>query len=271
MHLIKEVAKADVFLEANISLKTAIVGLIFKRKWVVSHHLPYTHQSTWQGKLKNRLTKFSFNISVSEYIKSTLLGSSVVIPNFFSPSFRVLDNVQRANAIIFVGRLVSDKGISDLILALKQIRTVFPNVTCSVVGNGPERKSIEGLIDETRQQDKIKLMGPVVGENLVRLMNEHTIMVIPSRWPEPFGIVALEGLACGCVIVCSSDGGLREASGGFGIYFKNGDVTDLANGLRRALELKSDKHSELEVKSFLRNHTVDAIADRYIETFLGLQ
>ena len=60
-------------------------------------------------------------------------------------------------------------------------------------------------------------------------------MVIPSRWAEPFGVVALEGIACGCVVVGSEAGGLKEAIGPCGITFANGSERALADALKRIL------------------------------------
>lgn len=52
-------------------------------------------------------------------------------------------------------------------------------------------------------------------------------MVVPSLWDEPFKIVALEGIACGCVVVGSKGGGLKDAIGPCGLTFDNGDVAGL--------------------------------------------
>ena len=62
------------------------------------------------------------------------------------------------------------------------------------------------------------------------------ILVVPSRWREPFGIVALEGIACGCVAVGSAEGGLTEAIGSCGLTFPNGDGPALASVLARLLD-----------------------------------
>jgi glycosyltransferase involved in cell wall biosynthesis len=72
-------------------------------------------------------------------------------------------------------------------------------------------------------------------EALVRELNRHKIMVAPSTYHEPFGIVALEGIACGCVVVGSERGGLREAIGPCGPTFPNGDAAALAECLRELL------------------------------------
>ena len=48
---------------------------------------------------------------------------------------------------------------------------------------------------------------------MVEELNRHEIMVVPSRWNELFGVVALEGMACGCAMLVSDGGGLPDAVG----------------------------------------------------------
>ena len=79
-------------------------------------------------------------------------------------------------------------------------------------------------------------------------MRRHKIMVIPSLYDEPFGIVALEGIASGCVVVGSQGGGLKDAIGPCGITFPNGDVAALASCLE-ALLSQRDARNALRVNS----------------------
>jgi glycosyltransferase involved in cell wall biosynthesis len=99
-------------------------------------------------------------------------------------------------------------------------------------------------------------------------LNDHQIMVVPSRWDEPFGIVALEGIACGCVVVGSENGGLREAIGPCGITFPNGSVDELATVLRKLLgdpELCSSLRSQRE--AHLARFEARTIACEYLRIF----
>ena len=88
---------------------------------------------------------------------------------------------------------------------------------------------------------------------MAELLNRHRILVVPSRWAEPFGIVALEGIACGCVVVGSENGGLKEAIGPCGITFENGNVRALADQLKRLL-------NEPEAQASFRQHAVEHLA-----------
>ena len=71
------------------------------------------------------------------------------------------------------------------------------------------------------------------GPDVVALLNRHLIIVVPSRWQEPFGLVALEGIACGCVALGANCGGLPNAIGGAGATFLHEDVDDAACWIER--------------------------------------
>ncbi|HMI66034.1 MAG TPA: glycosyltransferase, partial [Cyclobacteriaceae bacterium] len=253
---------------ANISLKTWWIGLLNKKKWFVLHHLTYTHIQRWQEVLKNQLTRFSNNISASHYIANTLKGKSAVIPNFFADEFRRVETIKKEKDIVFVGRLVSDKGADDLVNALIILNGRGIALSCAIIGEGPERDKLMHLIRESGLETNVTLKGPMKGASLVDEINAHKMMVVPSKWPEPFGVVVLEGLACGCRIVCSSDGGLPESSNGFGLLYPNHDVVALGDRIYEALLAGAFPESETKaVQSYLRTRTATAIADRYIHIF----
>ncbi|MFX7784778.1 glycosyltransferase, partial [Acinetobacter baumannii] len=77
----------------------------------------------------------------------------------------------------------------------------------------------EKLSENAGQKNKIQFAGLLNGVALANALNNCKVMVIPSIWEEPFGIVALEGLASGCIIACSDRLGLREATGGYAFLF----------------------------------------------------
>ena len=109
-------------------------------------------------------------------------------------------------------------------------------------------------------------MGSKIGEELVRILNEHQIIVIPSLWYEPFGIVALEGIACGCVAIGSEGGGLKDAIGPCGVTFPNGDVKALTQTLVDVLT-NPDKLSSYRAKieSHLARHKKAEVAKSYLQ------
>jgi Glycosyltransferase len=89
-------------------------------------------------------------------------------------------------------------------------------------------------------------------------------LVVPSRYDEPFGIVALEGIACGCLVVGSSGGGLKEAIGPCGLTFPNGDAVALTNLLDRLLADPGAGHDLLgHAPEHLARHSAAAVALSY--------
>lgn len=113
---------------------------------------------------------------------------------------------------------------------------------------------------------RVVFVGSKVGEELVSLLNEHQIMVIPSLYDEPFGVVALEGIACGCVVVGSEGGGLKDAIGSCGLTFPNGNVEQLTNILFNLLTHPEQmKFYRDNAELHLARHTSKAIAKEYMK------
>ncbi|MFM9161187.1 MAG: glycosyltransferase, partial [Dolichospermum sp.] len=91
----------------------------------------------------------------------------------------------------------------------------------------PEESKLIQQAKDLKINDQVTFAGVKLEHELTKLLNAHQIMVVPSLWNEPFGIVALEGIACGCVVVGSEGGGLKDAIGTCGVTFANGNVEQL--------------------------------------------
>jgi glycogen synthase len=176
--------------------------------------------------------------------------------------------VRRDGDLVFLGRLVSDKGADTLLRALGELKAAGLQPRLSIVGSGPEEEMLRALSAELGLEAQVTFAGAQSGEPLARLINAHRIMVVPSRWAEPFGIVALEGIACGCVVVGSSGGGLPDAIGPCGLCFPNGDSSALAAALRRLLtEQGLIAHFRAGAAAHLARHTTRAVAGEYLRVF----
>jgi glycogen(starch) synthase len=231
--LLRAVASCDVFFQANVSLRGLWPLLLARRPWAVSHHSWYCRADgriAWQDRLKRFLLRYAaVSISVSRAMAADLETSSKVIPNAYRDDFfRVLPGIERTRDLVFVGRLVSDKGVDLLLAALGRLAEAGIRPGLTVVGDGPELSSLWFQARRLGLLPQIDFAGTRTGEELVALLNRHRILVVPSRYNEPFGIVALEGIACGCGVVGSAGGGLPEAIGPCGLTFRNGDVGELA-------------------------------------------
>lgn len=241
-NLITLLQSSDLVFQNNISLRSLLPALLLKKRALVVHQ-------TWirntrgkigsMGRLKRMLLGRVTNVAISQAIADDIARTCTIIPNPYRDElFRIVPSAVRNKTLVFVGRLVSDKGVDLLLRVLVQLRRdeIKPDLT--IVGTGPEQENLAALTRDLKLQDQVSFAGQKTGEELVRLLNQHRIMVIPSLWAEPFGVVALEGIACGCAIIGSEAGGLKEAIGPCGITFENGNEGALADALKRLLRDK---------------------------------
>lgn len=260
----------EVYFQGCVSLK-GIWSLFFvHRPFVITHQTWYRRNDGsegWQDYLKKFISRFAINISVSHSIAEALSTSSTVIPNSYREDiFYEMPEICRDRELVFLGRLVSDKGVNLLIDALNQLKSMGLTPRLTIVGSGEEEDKLRQQIIDYELDSQITFVGVKLEQELAKLLNSHQIMVIPSLWDEPFGIVALEGIACGCVIVGSERGGLKDAIGSCGVTFPNGDVQALTQVLFNLL------HNPAQLSIYRANspdhllrHQKSAIATAYLE------
>lgn len=114
--------------------------------------------------------------------------------------------------ILFVGRLVKQKGVEYLLRAIYQAKEQFPDIRLKIVGNGELDSTLKRLCTNFMISDRVEFLEWKSGQELVRLYQKAQMVVIPSIY-EPFGMTALEALACQRPVVASRVGGLQEIIG----------------------------------------------------------
>lgn len=261
-----------VFYMPNFSLKgTWFLPFLPFKKWIVSHNDLYLSKTTnFTIKLKLLAIKLaSENIAVSNYVAKYVKSNTRIIYNCYDNEvFKIYHNEQKQFNFIFLGRLVSQKGCDLLIRACSNLD---PSFSLNIIGDGPERECLENLVKSLKLEKNIRFLGIVEGEPLARLLNKHDTMVIPSVQEEGFGIVALEGMACGCKIIAANAGGLPEAVNGFGKLFDMGNQHELEELLKNDLkESKIEPPFELnaEMQQYLCKQHKKVIAEEYLKLFV---
>jgi len=257
---------ADVVFQNNIELGTLWPALFSRKPLVVSVRTWIRSSSGYRRPVDwlklYALRRADAVIAISEAIRLDSFAGAVVFGNPYRSSlFRQLQDVHRTESVAFLGRLVSDKGADILVRAISQMRNGPREV--SVIGSGPEEANLRELGKDLGV--RVRFVGQLQGEELVRELNRHEVLVVPSRWAEPFGNVALEGMACGCVVIGSKGGGLPDAIGQGGLLFERGSASDLADVLSSVLESPELRQSlRKKATEHLRMHTEDVVAARYL-------
>jgi len=140
--------------------------------------------------------------------------------------------------ILCLGRLVPEKGFDLALAAFATIRDRFPGLHLIIAGDGPERVRLEQQVVELGLNGVVEFKGWVAPESVPVLMNTATIVVMPSRWQEPFGLVALEAALMARPIVATRVGGLPEvvANERTGLLVEPEDSQALARAITFLLE-----------------------------------
>ncbi len=202
--------------------------ILLKKKYSNIHTYLYAHanlkdilrEDKIQSIVGKAIFKKAYNlcdsvIAISESVKNSFLdyGYSLdkihVIYNGvdcskFSPKISATDD---AIHIVYVGRLIKQKGVDRLIKAISCIKT-DKAFKCDIVGDGTERGNLEQLSNELKVNDKVIFHG--IRKDVPEFLPKEDIFVHPAAWEEGFGIAVVEAMAAGLVPVAFNKGAIPE-------------------------------------------------------------
>lgn len=137
--------------------------------------------------------------------------------------------------VAFVGRLSAAKGLDVLLHALAAVPSDWERLL--VVGDGWHRAECERLARRLGLADRVDWLGRLDGPGVAAAIRSARVVAVPSRWPEPFGIVGLEAMAQARAVVASRGGGIPEwlDDGETGLLVRPDDAAQLARALRTVL------------------------------------
>lgn len=139
--------------------------------------------------------------------------------------------------LLCLGRLVKEKGFDLALHAFARLGPGFEQVRLIIAGEGPERGALEGLAATLDLTARVEFTGIVDREEIGALINRSTLMLVPSRWEEPFGIVCLEAGMMARPVVANRVGGIPGVIGDrvTGLLVENENPEALADAIRSLL------------------------------------
>lgn len=161
-------------------------------------------------------------------------------------NFREKYSISQSSIVIsFTGRLLSIKGLPNLVTAFQKIQKEYQNVYLFIAGDGELR---EFLLKQNICN--VILLGKLKHDQVYDLLKNTDIFCLPSR-SEGFSTSVLEAIACHCYIVTTNTGGANEMllEGQCGEILNDGSVLSIYEGLKKAILLQ-DKRSELSEKAY---------------------
>jgi len=182
------------------------------------------------------LTDFAAVIVPSVYLQKELSLAGVdstkiqVIPPFVHGLDQTSGPAGFGRNVLFAGRIVWAKGVFDL---LKAMTLVNGNVRLMVSGAGTVDQALADKTAELRLKDRIEFLGWTPHQAMAGLYRRARLVVMPSRWQEPFGLVGLEAQALARPVLAYDVGGIKEwlQDGRTGLTVPAGNTLALAAGM----------------------------------------
>jgi glycosyltransferase involved in cell wall biosynthesis len=205
----------------------------------------------WHGLLQTWDKKISLYIALTQFarvqfVEGGLPASKIMVkPNFIEPDPGQSDSEREG--ILYVGRLVPEKGISTLIHAC----TRLPGIRLTIAGDGPIRDELHGLVRSLSLSERVTFVGRLDPDDVKNRMGQAQLLVFPSEWYEGFPVTLAESFACGTPVVASRLGSMAEIvePNQTGWLFRPGDAEDLANTISAGL---ADKTKLLKMSAACR-------------------
>ncbi|MGB3366946.1 MAG: glycosyltransferase family 4 protein, partial [Acidaminobacteraceae bacterium] len=177
-------------------------------------------------------------------------------------------NMNFDKIVSFAGKLTHFKGVDILLKAAKIYeKDLDESVATIIAGNGELYEELNELRSELKLKN-IYFLGHVSQEELVKLYNIADVSVVPSR-TEPFGLVAIEALACATPVVGTNQGGLPDfITKDVGTLVAVGDDMELADAIIEELT-RSDREKRSEFchkyakENFSWKHSIGEVEDLY--------
>lgn len=170
-----------------------------------------------------------------------------------------------------LGRLHVDKGFDVAIQALQILRQRFPHVRLQIAGVGPEGENLKGLVKKLGLDKAIDFVGWIPNEEVGQWIQSVNFLLIPSRWEEPFGLVALEAAQQGRPVIASKVGGLAQVvcHEETGLLVEKEDHQALAEAAGKLIENPelATQQGERAQRHVRENYCFKKMIDKYEEVY----
>ncbi len=196
--------------------------------------LPARYRHATRGLEALRLADLvvSYSSAVDRHLKNNGIDRRAIVPYFPTIEALAVDGQAERRRVLFAGRVVAAKGVRVLLEAARDVDAEF--VVC---GDGRALGAMRSLARRLGIAERVRFTGWLGGAELARELGEASVVALPSVWPEPFGLVGIEGFAAGRPAVATATGGVRDwlEDGVSGRCVPPGDAAALAGALNELL------------------------------------
>lgn len=224
----------------------------------------HRHLRTWTEKVDLHIALTEFGRR--KFIEAGLPADRIVV----KPNFLAQDPGKGGGGghfALFAGRLSAEKGIRTLLAAWRQVKSRLP---LKIVGDGPLGDSVAAAASRI---DGVTWLGERPHDEVLALMGEAAVVVMPSEWYEPFGLTIIEAFAKGTPVIGANIGsiGTLIEDGRNGYLHRAADPADLAAKLHEFLANPGAVATMRQAarRSFEENYTAERNYGRLMEIYVA--
>lgn len=267
--------------EAIYAAKLLGVPLVGTHHTFYDHYLRYVRMDySFPRKMSWLYTVAYYNrcdlvMSPSRSLSDTLIKHGLhrpveVVPNCIDTDlFRPGEDERTGKALVYMGRLGHEKSIDVVLRAFAILRKEFTDIELVLVGDGPERASLEDLVDDLDIRGSVRFLGMQRGPDLVRALQKGDIFLTASA-SENMPLSVLEAMATGLPIIGANSLGIPEivrdgVDGFLTTPFSPESMAEKTAVLLRdsAMREKFSESAHLAAQNYSRAHTVEIFEDLY--------
>jgi glycosyltransferase involved in cell wall biosynthesis len=179
------------------------------------------------------------NITPTNWLASLLqLPRTETVPHGLqhAPPLVRLPAARPVPLIVFLGRIVTTKGLLLLLKAARLLQQQSRPFELQIIGDGPERAVLEKLAQEWKLATQVRFLGRLPDSQIADLLAQAALLVVPSVGGEVFGMVVAENMLRGIPVLASDIGAFVEVLGDAGRTFRTGNSVDLTRQIVQLLD-----------------------------------
>lgn len=259
-----------------------------KEEWgtrtsLVFHALVYVNQKKYLNYLKGIIDTLDVigarSEAIANQVKSMLslksdpfICYSGIADDYFKAeeSLLALINKKTQNSYLFVGRLIKRKNVKSIMLALEEVY-VDEDFVFNVIGDGGEKETLLSIADLLKCKDSIHFKGHKKRDEVIQSMRETEVFIMISD-NETFGLVYIEAMSQGCIVVASKNGGMDGIieNGVNGFLCEQGNKDELIRVCNNIRSMSKQEKVQISLNAFktAKKYSYSNVAKEYLNNVL---
>ena len=238
---------------------------------IATEHNYHNNDKKYINKLIKSIKKFDYFVVVSNTLKefyNNKIGKTmcVYIPNVIDDLPKESTKLEE-DVLINVGRLEYEKGHSDLIDVIYEVKKEIKDIKLYLIGNGSKKEELNKKISKLGLNDNIVLTGYLSQEEMKDYYLKSKLFVMTS-YTESFGLVLIEAMSykVPCIAFDSADGARELLKDSNGVLIKNRDKIEMTKEIVKLLQ-NEKKLKELSVNGYssCKKYLLDNVSDEWFE------